>query len=561
MKNTKRNSVSPIPDVFVCLGYKDIYDDYDTVDIDKVIEGIPTMSILNYLVEQHDRVLYALSDVTTQKSQILDFLKYVPTNVKLRIRRFVQRNDKCLIYESYGSLMACGYALRNFTPFDEGDEELGLFYGEFEKVFKLLLYCNQKWIDIQVNGGISQNLIEASLKIDLPVVEFKLYKDFKFQIYKAIPFFKFLESDPYYKQILPIFCADKKVNCWQEYIGRIFNFYAQSLNGHFIKVDTTDLHDNIFFNQYCVNINECSDLQEDHRALNYFRDHFLIDFGNKNYMLLNANLLVDKIYQGIRFDIYKTIETNGIRNKKNKNYNGYPDFSSCIGTDFSEPMLLYSLMTKTFGESCSKLLTGEELKSQGITAEPDLYMRLDNVLFLFEFKDVTLGDKFKYSSDVQAVKTAICERICLLDGEKRKGAGQLHHTINAIIKDCVYDTIDPEVRQVTDIVPIVITTDRAFSAIGVQALVAEEYSKFPTISFEGFISIPIIMEFDTLIDLSYRLNKGFLDFTKVIKKYINEKRSNLQPFSTFVYDELKRERNIITESESEFLFADIIKYM
>ena len=312
MKNTKRNSVSPIPDVFVCLGYKDIYDDYDTVDIDKVIEGIPTMSILNYLVEQHDRVLYALSDVTTQKSQILDFIKYVPTNVKLRIRRFVQRNDKCLIYESYGSLMACGYALRNFTPFDEGDEELGLFYGEFEKVFKLLLYCNQKWIDIQVNGGISQNLIEASLKIDLPVVEFKLYKDFKFQIYKAIPFFKFLESDPYYKQILPIFCADKKVNCWQEYIGRIFNFYAQSLNGHFIKVDTTDLHDNIFFNQYCVNINECSDLQEDHRALNYFRDHFLIDCGNKNYMLLNANLLVDKIYQGIRFDIYKTIETNGV---------------------------------------------------------------------------------------------------------------------------------------------------------------------------------------------------------------------------------------------------------
>lgn len=560
MKRNKKVN-GPIPDVLVCIGYKDVYDDYDTVNINEVIKGIPTMAILNYIVEQHDRVLYAFSDTATQKQQIRDFVKYVPTYAKRRIWHFTQRNAKCIIYESYGCSMACGFALKNFTLFDEGDDDFNLCEDEYEKVFKLLLYCNQKWTDSQTDGGVPTNLIEASIKIDLPVVEFKLYKDFKCQIYKAIPFFKFLESDPYYKQILPFFYADKKVCCWQEYIGRIFIFYAQSLNGRFVKVDTTNIQDNAFFDQYCVNINDCLNLDEDRKALNYFRDHFLIECGNKNYMLLNANLLVDKIYQGVRFDLYKTIETHKIKNKKNNRYNGYPDFSSCIGTDFSEPMLLYRLMTKTFGRNCSKLLTGKELKSQGIEAEPDLYMRIGNVLYLFEFKDVTLGDKFKYSSDIQTIKKAICERICLLDGEKRKGAGQLHHTINALIKDHVMDVIDPEIKEVTDIVPIVVTTDRAFSAIGVQALVTEEYSKFPTVNFNGFISVPIVMELDTIIDLSYRLNAGIIDFKDVIKKYMYEKYSNLQPFGTFIYDNIKRKGNVITNDESDFLFAEIIKYM
>lgn len=561
MKDKIQKITNPIPDVFVCIGYNNIYDDYDTVDINKVIEGIPTLAILNYIVEQHDRVLYAFSDSATQKELIRDFVKYVPTSVKKKIWRFTNKYDKCLIYESYGCLMACGYALKNFTPFEDGDTELDLYQEEYEKIFKLLLYCNQKWTDKQSNGGVPQNLIDTSIKIDLPVVEFKLYKDFKFQIYKSIHFFKFLESDPYYKQILPVFYTNKKVTCWQEYIARIFNFYAQSLKGRFIKVDTTDIQDNIFFDQYCVDIHECCDWGEDYNALNYFRDHFLIDCSNKNYMLLNANLLVDKLYQGMRFDLYKTIEAHGIKNKKGKKYNGYPDFSSCLGTDFSEPKLLYSLMDKTFGGICSKLLTGEQLKSQGIQAEPDLYMRIGKVLYLFEFKDVTLGDKYKYSSDIEVIKKAICDRICLLDGEKRKGAGQLHHTINAITKDHVMDAIDPEINGITDIVPIVVTTDTAFSAIGVQALIVEEYSKFPSIDFQGFISVPIIIDLDTIIDLSYRLNIGHLDFTQVIKKYIYEKQSNLQPFSTFVHDKIKREGNIITEQETKFMFAEIIQYM
>lgn len=60
------------------------------------------------------------------------------------------------------------------------------------------------------------------------------------------------------------------------------------------------------------------------------------------------------------------------------------------------------------------MYTGEELKSKGIQAEPDLYMRIDNVLYLVEHKDLSLGDKYRYSHDYSnIIRPAICERICM----------------------------------------------------------------------------------------------------------------------------------------------------
>jgi len=129
--NDKNKANSPIPDVFICIGYKSVYDDYETVDINKVIEGIPTMAILNFIVKQQDCVLYAFSDAATQRQQIRDFVRHVPTKAKQRIWHFTKQNGKCLLYESYGCTMAYGYALQNFTPFEEDDDDIELCEDEY----------------------------------------------------------------------------------------------------------------------------------------------------------------------------------------------------------------------------------------------------------------------------------------------------------------------------------------------------------------------------------------------------------------------------------------------
>lgn len=558
--NKKYYTNAVMPDTFVCIGYKSIYDDYDTVVIADVIKDIPTLAILDFIVEQQNRVLYAFSDSKTQKQQIRDFCKYVSEETKERIWKFTKNQPKCVIYETYGCALAYGYALEKYIPFEDGDDYFELCEDEYEKVFKLILYCNQIWTDKQMPIDGNVNMIDLSLKIDLPISEFKLYKDFRFQLSKAVTLFKFMESDKYYQQILPYFYIDKKVACWQEYVARIFELYSVSLKNRYIKADD-NLGDTSFYEQYCIDVKECVNLTQNHNALNYFRNKFLFDCGDRGYLLLNANLLVDKLYQGMRFDIWSTIQKNGITNKRGKKYNGWPDFNSNLGTDFSEPKLLYALMRKTFTNQISAFFTGAELRAKGIEGESDLYMRIGSILYLFEYKDVTLGDDYKYNEDISVVKKAIKDRICLNDGEKRKGAGQLYYNINRIVKDGLMNALDPEVKNITDIIPIIVTTDRAFSAIGVEALVVEEYSKWETIYFKGFTSIPIVVDLDTLFDLSFRLHERILDFEKVVKSYLRMNAYNLSPFSTFVLDNFKRRNNIITQEESEYIFSDIISYM
>ena len=563
MKESKNKYREFLPPVIVSIGYRDLYDDYETVKIKEVFQDIPTAVIINYIAENINSILYSFSDTKTQRQLIRDFCSYVTKETKERIWRFTRNTPECMLYDTYGCCLLLGLSLQNYIPLDEGDEDLELCKDEYEKVLKAITYCNQRWTDEQAENADLSNLVKASIKIDIPIVEFKKYKDFRYQIFKAIPFFHFLESDPYYKQkVLLHFYADKKVNNWQEYFNRIFNLYAQSLQGHKLDISSGSDDEVAFFTQFKINIDECDNLWEGHNAINYFRNHFLFHTSDKEFILLNANFLVDKIFQGVKFDVFNTIFKHGILNKHGKKYSGLPEFLGEVGESFSEPHLLYSLMNKTFAKRCDTILTGAELKARGVTAEPDLYIRIGKSLFLFEFKDVTLSDSVRYSSNIDKITDEICKKICLYTDEKRKGAGQLHYTVEQIVNNHSMDAIDNGILSVEKIFPIIVTTDRAYSAIGVQMHVVNEFSKFPNINFKGYYAIPIIIDFDTLIDLSYRLNKGELYLESLLLDYLLKNETRLTPFSNYVEDNYKRKKTEpMIDEEIRYLFDDMVKSM
>lgn len=544
------------------MGYSSFFDDYDEVDIHTLLEGIPSRVALKFIAENLGKVLYSQSDTASQKPLIREYCRYVSKDLKERIWKYMRSNPECMLYETYGCSLLYGLILQNYQPQDEGDDYDELCQDEYEQLFKALTYCNQRWTDEQTNGFRSLNLAEMSMLADIPIVEFKSYKDFKYQIYKIIPFFRFLETDPYYKQhVLPVFYADKKVASWKEYVGRIFNLYAQSLDSSELDVSKGTEEDYHFFGQYAANPEdaECAHLWEGHNAINYLRSHFLYPIGEKKFELLNANFLVDKIYQGVKFDIYDSIEKHDIKNKKGKSYKERPEFLSAIGTDFSEAGLLHALMLKTFAGRYYALYTGLQLKDLGVEAEPDLYMRIGKSLFLFEFKDNNLGDPIKYSADLEQIKKGIIDRVCLYTERKKKGAGQLHQTIENIVKHSM-DAIDPEIKDVERIYPIVVVTDRAFSAIGVQALVIRESSKFPPTMFEGFVAIPIVVDFDTLIDMSYRLHTGAVEFEALFQDYLFLCKTKIQPFSGYIRERYKRKgAKAFTTEEVRYLYEEAIE--
>lgn len=555
MSKVKSRIKSSIPEIFVVLGYDGIYSDYKSVKAHDLLKNIPTLSVLHYITQKTNQITYSFGNQSLQREMVYEMKQYLPKTVRKNVQEFIGKHKAISYIDFYGSILLMGLALQNFTPHEEDDKELPLCQDEYEAVFKAVIYCNQRWTDKQrqgVDNRISKDIVSMSLLIDLPIVEFKLHKDFKVQLYKAICFFEFCEEDQEFSQHLASFCSNKKTENWEEYISRLFCFWGASLGSSYIEVGNSNELDILFFDQYIVNIQECNNLWEGHNALNYFRNHFLFKFKDDTYLLLNANLLIDKFYQGMKFDFYQSMKGA---------YKTFPDFTSALGQKFSEPYLLYRLMQKIYSESSAEvtMFTGEQLQQNGVVGEPDLYLRIGNTLYLFEYKDVTLGDKIKYSQNIDEIKQGICDKICKY-GKENKGAGQLLYNIKRILQEGLMNELDSNVSCVSKVYPIILTTDRAFSAIGVNALVIQEFSNMITqnpVEGKVFISVPIIMELDTMILCAKELHDGTIILSNVLDEYLLEK-NRLTPFSAYVYDKYIKTKTPEL-SEDEFLFGNHLK--
>lgn len=71
-----------------------------------------------------------------------------------------------------------------------------------------------------------------------------------------------------------------------------------------------------------------------------------------------------------------------------------------------------------------------------------------------------------------------------------------------------------------------------------------------------FISLPIILDIDTLINLSYSLSVGALDLFQIFNDYILQCRGGLIPFKAFAYERYLKGK-VLTPEESKFLFGTV----
>lgn len=282
-------------------------------------------------------------------------------------------------------------------------------------------------------------------------------------------------------------------------------------------------------------------------------------------MLLNPNLLVDKIFQGLKFAFAETINKHSLPNKKGKPFNVRNlrlDFFSQLGMDFSEPHLMYSLLQKIYVGHATQLFTGEFMKSEKIPDEPDFYLRIGEVLYLIEYKDLSLGDSIRYSHDYKnVIRPAICERICKYSEKSSKGFGQILNSIENIFSKGAMDTLDPDVQKVKTVVPLILTTDRTFSSLGVQRILAEESEQIMRdyhIDKPIFITQPIVVDFDTLVICASKLHKGTLKLDVMIHEYLQKNRLYLSPFSAFVIDNCLR-KSKITKNDIQFVTEGLVE--
>jgi hypothetical protein len=354
------------------------------------------------------------------------------------------------------------------------------------------------------------------------------------------------------------FLEDNHVDSYKEYLILLLGRAYETLKNPVIPYNPED---NKFFHKYIIQLSEIPHEEWNKEiGLPFFRNHFLFQLSDRSLLVVNPDLMVDKIYQGLKFMMYRSVCKHELPSPKGKPFKDFSAFSSSLGENFSEGELLGPILNQSLEKWSDLFKTGQDFRNQSIVGEPDFYIRKDDSLLLVEFKDVTLSESSKQSDDVGVVKNDILKRLCWDDGRSRKGVGQLLWNINRL-KDGDFRLIDTSYMDIKNIYPILVTTDNVFSSSGVNALIEENCKQLlKQYSFSDDFTIynPVIIDIDTLIELSYQLSEERYDIIKLIRGYYKNKYYKIISFKRYIRQYCKIEGEKLRE-RNKFLFGDLLQ--
>ena len=459
----------------VAVGYKDLFDDYDSQSLPDLLRDIPSKSSLKIICHFLAQLHTTERDFNKQLEILEIWLSRLPKSVHKSVAAYAQRiatnkNATFNFMNNISSLILIQEILANYNEIEEtkltADQELQLF--------KAYLMCTQRWIDKQqVKNKVDsvESLCKLLIPVKIPYTFLMEFNDFRLEFIKAIYFFRHIESGQDTSNLLKIFCDSYKVSNWQEYLVKLANTYVTKLgaaNIPTVQNNPDELPDVIeWFQSLSLELKQFK-YDDDFKSI---REKPLFQLDDNSFLTLNLNFLVDKFFPGIQFDLFKSIKLAKAKIGE-KEIKSFEDFRSFYG-DTSEVAIFYQILEFAFQKNKYIMLSGEKLKSILKDGEPDYYIRDKAKIYLFEHKDVLLNAKIKHSNDYDTIKDELFTKFVENQKGKAKGIKQLLNTIEKIL-DGQFDNIDNGIKSQKIIYPIIIFQDISFHEQGFNYLLNKE---------------------------------------------------------------------------------------
>ena len=184
------------PQVFVCVGYEQIYDDFKEVNPNDFLKNVPTVRALEFIVERQNKVIYSFSNLEEQKNFFYEMRCYIKTEEKCRIDSFLLRHDYPYFMDNQSCFLFYMLALQNNNKINRE-----LTIEDIQNIYKAYLYCSQIWTNNQlITSKEFSSLDEVSIRIDLPIV-LRCIKTLDHNSTKHQDFFHFVINTNYLKPL------------------------------------------------------------------------------------------------------------------------------------------------------------------------------------------------------------------------------------------------------------------------------------------------------------------------------------------------------------------------
>jgi hypothetical protein len=329
------------------------------------------------------------------------------------------------------------------------------------------------------------------------------------------------------------------VTDWREYIGKLIElfingykkkeeFFAYKFppelaeNNYLIKNFTLDLtHTDNPNNTICIN-------KLDLRLL---RETPIIKDSNGSFLISNWSLIINKIYNSVVYDLFnKTNIRDAFKDEKSDGFNNYKNY---IGKDCSEKHIFNTFLKSCFNGRNTICLDSND--SEKITS--DLYIRIDNKIIFFEFKDINLKKSLlkDNTSDIFSfIKEEINKNFVSSTRKKgnktspqKKGVLQLSSQIFEYPKH--HRNISNQKLDRLIIFPVLVYTDQTVGMPGVNWYLNKIFKKEMASKKHPYFLINdlVLINFETLVGLMDSIKRDNTIIFSLLYNYSSNVQTNL----------------------------------
>lgn len=530
--------------MYLLLDHKEYYGVDKTIeDAIELIRNIPSVTLLNYLSGFAVNLYLHDNDEYTGKIQFMlvsSLLDKCETSVQqkwvLEVKKQAEKGFTPMMFWNYSNLLFYGLIFKMFNNHSSRD----LTGGEAKKVFDAYLIINGIVNNkIKIEEEAIKKANEANKIEDVTMPSFIYQKDyassvdFSNQVTRGVAFFKYLENDPKYKEIVLEYYKSKNVHGHLRLFKNLMVLFTEinigkdlvkrnqlaNLQEYFIGKEV----DLAYIDTLCINT-EIASYTED-ESFGILRNKFLFKLNQFQFFILNVNFLLDQFYKAQIFSFNAFL--------KSKNIKG--EFLSEKGKNFTEGIYLPTVLdtcfpryTRFYGDSCINSKKDELC---------DAYLREGNKICLIEFKDVLLNASIKNSADKEKLFAELEKKFLANQANKPKGVTQLLNAVEDIEYNSVsFDNSVPKANL--EIYPVIIYTDTTFGIEGVNKYFKEKF----TIGINNLKLQNVVVKEVTFINLNYfeihedYFNQNYLDIFKVLNGYFGHTKDvnfALTPFEVF----------------------------
>ncbi len=517
------------------LSYSDIYDkksDEPAILIKNIPRKAATEHI-SYLLHLFN--VRKKNDLQFQSRHLFQWMMRLEGQDQTHLLSFIYKNKNLVNDQNFVfiSRRPCLDLLQSLLVFADSKNDRELNKNDFSILFRVLLLLNSKENVVQeklFNWNDSDGFdvfADSIMTVQMRNLENERFKNYYLQFIKVYYFFIFCENDEKYASYLITFLKNLGLTNYKAYLWKLFKTYFDLLNSPqptpkiIFEGDEVELQ---FYERMAIN-NQIMSVDEDYK---YIRTYPLYKTNPNTFIFLDHRFFVDKFYWGCLFDFSSQV---GI---------SFAELKNNLGNIFSEQVLFYNIMEQCFFNYGDIKLNGTELKSRLSNSEPDFYIRKDNEVFLFEFKDFLIPANIKYANDPERIKTGILQKLEYNQNGQKKGIRQLLNCIRNIQNGVYTDKrVDIFSGEGATIYPVIVHTDICLESYGVNYFLNKKMRQIASNESVELQQVEnlIVIHLDTLIQLQDHFKDGILLLADCFKAYLSYVSSGNPATGTMPFDE------------------------